>query len=416
MRLRTKYILLIVLLHATLLVLSFFVWRCTPLIFILSEVVLIVSLVLSWGLYQQLIRPLRLLMDGVEAIKDKDFTVKFRPTGKYEMDLLISVYNGMIDELRAERTRQEEQHFFLEKLIQTSPTGIIILDYDQQVTEVNPKAAEILSEDLLTIVRALAPGSSRVLKLGGIHTYKLQKSHFMDRGFPRHFVMIEELTAELLAAEKNTYGKVIRMMAHEVNNTIGPVNSIIQSVLGERPSLLGSPLLEALQAAQARNQHLNLFVRNFAELVKLPEPYLKPIDLHPLVLSVTRLMSVTAGMRGVRLETDLTPGVLLVNADEHQLEQALINIVKNAIEAIDGDGVVRLHTAHRRLVVSDTGKGISASEQALLFSPFYSTKRDGQGIGLTLVREILLQHGFDFSLSTVAPGRTEFVVVFGATA
>jgi nitrogen fixation/metabolism regulation signal transduction histidine kinase len=412
MRLRTKFILLVVVLHASLLVLSFFIWRSTPLVFILSEAVLIASLILSWSLYRQLILPLRLLMEGVEAIKDRDFTVKFRPTGKYEMDQLISVYNRMIDELRAERTRQEEQHFFLEKLIQTSPTGIIILDYDSQVTEVNPKAAEILSDDLLAQIRALPQGATRTIKLGGVHTYKLQKSHLMDRGFPRHFVMIEELTLELLAAEKNTYGKVIRMMAHEVNNTIGPVNSIIQSILADHAALLEAPLTEALQAAQTRNQHLNLFVRNFAELVKLPAPFLKPIDLHPLLQSVGRLMSVTAGMRGVRLDIDLAPGTFIVHADEHQLEQALVNIVKNAIEAIDGVGLVRLHTTGRRLIVSDTGKGINSEERSLLFSPFYSTKKDGQGIGLTLVREILLQHEVEFSLSTVAVGRTEFVLSF----
>lgn len=414
MRLRTKYILLIAVLHATALALSFIIWRSQPLVFILSEVVLIVSLIISWSLYRQLIRPLRMLMEGVEAIKDKDFTVKFRPTGKREMDLLIDVYNRMIDELRAERTRQEEQHFFLEKLIQTSPTGIIVLDYDEQVQEVNPKAAEILSDDLLAHIRALSPGSSRVIKLGGVHTYKLLKSHFMDRGFPRHFVMVEELTAELLAAEKNTYGKVIRMMAHEVNNTVGPVNSIIQSVLGERPAVLSDPLLAALEAAQTRNQHLNLFVRNFAELVKLPAPERKLIDLHALVSSVGRLMSVTALQRGVSLVLDLAPGSFLLSADEHQLEQALVNIIKNAIEAIEGTGSVSLSTdTHgRHLVIADTGKGISVAEQSLLFSPFYSTKKDGQGIGLTLVREILVQHGLEFSLATVAPGRTEFSIQF----
>jgi nitrogen fixation/metabolism regulation signal transduction histidine kinase len=83
-------------------------------------------------------------VQGAEAIKDRDFNVKFVPTGKYEMDQLINVYNQMIDELRTERTRQEQQHLFLEKLIHTSPTGILILDYDDRIHEVNPKALKLL--------------------------------------------------------------------------------------------------------------------------------------------------------------------------------------------------------------------------------------------------------------------------------
>jgi two-component system nitrogen regulation sensor histidine kinase NtrY len=100
--------------------------------------------VIAIQLYQQLISPIKMLLQGIEAIKDQDFNVKFLPTGKHEVDELINVYNHMIDELRTERTRQEEQHFFLEKLIHTSPTGIIILDHDNRIQQLNPKAAQIL--------------------------------------------------------------------------------------------------------------------------------------------------------------------------------------------------------------------------------------------------------------------------------
>ena len=176
-----------------------------------------------------MIRPLQTMMNGVEAIKDKDFNVKFLKTGNYEMDQLIGVYNQMMDHLREEKTMQEEQHFFLEKLIQTSPTGIIILDFDEKVQQVNPKACDLLGINekevagkpvdelqipIMQEIKNLGPGGSKTISLNGIHTFKLQKSHFIDRGFTRSFVMIEELTAEILAAEKKAYGKVIRMMAH----------------------------------------------------------------------------------------------------------------------------------------------------------------------------------------------------------
>jgi two-component system nitrogen regulation sensor histidine kinase NtrY len=410
MKLRTKFILFVSIIHGTALALSFITWCSEPLLFICAEVLILVSLLLSWSLYRQMLRPLRLLMEGIEAIKDKDFTVKFRTTGKYEMDKLIEVYNRMIDELRTERTLQEEQHFFLEKLIQTSPTGIIILNYDGEVVQINPRASAILGGTIPSEVFALPSGESRLIKLGGAQTYKIQKAHFMDRGFLRHFIMIEELTAEILAAEKNVYGKVIRMMAHEVNNTIGPVNSIIQSTLdaGGLPVALS----EALKAARERNQNLNLFVRNFADLVKLPAPGKRPMDVNVLVHHVATVLAPAASDRAITFRFQLSPGPFIVSADQPLMEQALINIVKNALEAIDRDGIVTFSTfvVSNRLVITDTGKGVESQEP--LFSPFYSTKKDGQGIGLTLIREILSQHGFDFSLKTVAPGRTEFAIQF----
>jgi len=371
-------------------------------------------------------------MQGAEAIKDRDFNVKFLSTGKYEMDKLIGVYNQMMDELRAERTRQEQQHFFLEKLIFTSPTGIIILDYDDNVQEINPKALQVLgvkaeevlkypvdklTHPLLRQIKHLRSGEAIVVKPDGVSTYKLQKSHFIDRGFSRHFVMIEDLTVEILAAEKNVYGKVIRLMAHEVNNTVGPVNSIMQSALKTNrlwENNDAKAVKDALQVAIDRNQNLNLFMRNFADLVKLPAPNRRPLDLHRLVISVNTLMQSKAGERHIEIDMQLADSPFIIQADEQQMEQAVINIVKNAIEAIGRDGSISMQTSlkNKTLVVSDTGPGIDPADAANLFSPFFSTKKDGQGIGLTFVREILVNHGFDFSLKTITQKQTEFTIVF----
>jgi two-component system nitrogen regulation sensor histidine kinase NtrY len=418
--------------HLVALVLTWFIFNDNKIYFIASEVFVIISIVIAWQLYIQLLQPLKTLMQGVEAIKDRDFNVKFLSTGKHEMDQLIEVYNQMMDELRMERTRQEQQHFFLEKLIFTSPTGIIILDFDDNVQQINPKALQLLGftaeqvlkypvdrleHPLLRQIKLLNSGEAVVVKPDGLNTYKLQKSHFIDRGFSRHFIMIEDLTTEILAAEKNVYGKVIRMMAHEVNNTIGPVNSIMQSALKTDRIWEGhqfNPLKDALQVAIDRNQNLNLFMRNFAELVKLPAANKKPVDLHQVIVSVAKLMEIKAGEKQVKLHFQLAAGKFVIDADEQQVEQALINIVKNAIEAIDQHGEVSFVTAlaPKSLVISDTGAGIDETYAADLFSPFFSTKKDGQGIGLTLVREILSNHGFDFSLKTVTDRQTAFTIVF----
>lgn len=432
MKLRTKYIIFVILLHLVALVLSYFVFRENKILFIASEAFIIVSVIIAVNLYIQLIRPLKLLMNGVEAIKDQDFNVKFLPTGKYEVDQLIDVYNQMMDQLRNERTAQEQQHFFLEKLVHTSPAGIIILDFDDHIHQLNPKAEEILglkekevlkqdissfTDLLLKEIAQLPAGEAKTVKRGSASTFKIQKSHFVDRGFPRRFVIIQELTAEILEAEKNVYGKVIRMMAHEVNNTIGPVNSIIESTLKSN-SLWSTDgdggLKEALRIAVERNYNLNLFMRNFADLVKLPKPRRQIIDLNKLLQNVTHLMQIRATEHNVEIINKLPRDAFWINADEQLMEQALINIVKNAMEAIEGAGevMIKVDPSRRELTIADNGKDISPEQSEQLFTPFFSTKKDGQGIGLTMVREILVSHGFEFSLKTIKSGYTIFAIKF----
>ncbi len=431
MNLRTKYIVFVVILHLTALLLTYFIFR-DKVFFIAAEILILISLFIAWQLYHELLGPLKLLMQGTEAIKDRDFNVKFVATGKYEMDQLISVYNQMIDELRTERTKQEQQHMFLEKLIQTSPTGIIILDFDENIQQANPKILQLLNlseqqllsknineitNPVISRIREISSGESRSFSIDGTAVYKIQKSHFIDRGFPRHFIMIEELTAEILAAEKKAYGKVIRIMAHEVNNSIGAVNSIIQSALNVEKIWIDpqtESLKHALEVAVERNYNLNSFMRNFADLVRLPAPDKKKINLNRIIQHVCTLMQMKAGEKQISFIMPDTDEPFFIMADEHQMEQVLINVIKNAMEAIEENGSIHfvLDPLAGSLSVIDNGKGISPEEAGQLFSPFYSTKRDGQGIGLTLNKEILVNHGFAFSLKSTEENKTEFIIRF----
>ncbi|MEO6452670.1 MAG: ATP-binding protein [Ginsengibacter sp.] len=431
MKLRTKYLLFVIIIHLLTLVLSFIIFSDNKIFFIASEILILISIIISWQLYNELIQPLQTILQGLEAIKERDFNIKFVTTGKYEMDQLISVYNQMMEQLKQERTKQEEQHFFLSKLINTSPTGILVLDHDEHIHQLNPKAMELLGveekevigkspgnlpELIMQEISKLKTGESKMITLNGISTYKMQKSHFIDRGFPRHFIMIEELTAEILAAEKKAYGKVIRMMAHEVNNTIGPVNSIIDTTLNTSNLWhhhANKPLQQALKVALERNQNLNFFMRNFADVVRLPEPNKKEIDLHELINHVATLMKTQAEEKEIIFEYRLSEEPVYFLADELQMAQVLINIVKNAFESIEEKGIVRFTTTlhPKKIIITDTGKGIDEQQADEIFTPFFSTKKTGQGIGLTVVKEILLNHHYHFSLKTAEPGRTEFAIV-----
>ena len=423
MKLSTKFILFIIVIHAVAVTLSFYIFRENKLLFIASEFFILVSLAVSWSLYNDLIHPLKLLMRGIDAIRDRDFNVKFVKTGKYEMDQLIAVYNRMIDQLREEKVAQQEQHFFLEKLVNTSPTGIILLDYDDNIATINPRALEItgLKDEKLTgkpvsavdhpvfrIIETLQTGESHTLTLNSSRTFKIQKAQFIDRGFPCTFVMMEELTIEILEAEKKAYGKVVRMMAHEVNNSIGAVNSILDTTLQMQPE--GAEISPALQIAIERNEHLSRFMRNFADVIRLPEPTKETVDLHDLLKKVSRLMEYKAQSAGVQLQLELPPSPMYIAADTDQLEQVLINVIKNAIEAIPDTGTVLISTTQRpaQLKICNNGTAISPAVENQLFTPFYSTKNGGQGIGLTLAREILTAHGWTFYLKTGEDGWTCF--------
>jgi two-component system, NtrC family, nitrogen regulation sensor histidine kinase NtrY len=432
MKLSTKFILFIIVIHAVTIALSFYIFRDNKLIFIGSEFFILISLMICWSLYDELIAPLNLLMTGIDAMRDKDFNVKFIQTGKYEMDELINVYNTMIDELRTERTKQQEQYFFLTQIIHSSPTGILILDFDERITDLNPKAIDILglnkaqllgkslensTNSILESISTLKKGSSITVNTEGVKKYKIQKAEFIDRGFQRRFVMIEELTMEILEAEKHAYGKVIRMMAHEVNNSIGAVNSILDTSLQMEQD---AEVANALKIAIERNDHLNHFMRNFADIIRLPEPHKESLDLRILLKNVTTLMEYRAREKDIQFEfnfsqvetASLPP--LSILADIEQMEQVLINIVKNAIEAIDNQGIIsfEIHAQTKQLWIHDTGKGIPNALEQNLFSPFFTNKNGGQGIGLTLTREILTKHGFGFSLQNKEGGGAVFKIVF----
>jgi two-component system nitrogen regulation sensor histidine kinase NtrY len=154
MRLSTKvqYILYILALHAVLVFLVYKILFHDKLIFIGSEVFLLLSAIASIQLYQNFMQPIQFVRSGIEAIKDKDFSIKFVPTGKGEVDTLIEVYNLMIDQLREERTKLHEQHFFLEKLIEASPISIIILDFDDKIESLNLKAKQQFHDESIALI------------------------------------------------------------------------------------------------------------------------------------------------------------------------------------------------------------------------------------------------------------------------
>ena len=428
MTLKVKYFIFIVLLHAALGVLLFQVIEKPKILVLVAELGLILSLLVAYQLYVGFVRPVSFIKTGVDAIRDEDFNVKFVLTGSKEMDQLIVVYNQMIDNIRKERVHLKEQHYFLNKLIQASPNGVIVLNHNQEIAEINPLARKLLllpeyqdsndymDHSIVNQVIHIEPGASKILSNQGIQKIKCEASEFIHRGFKRKFILLQEMSKEILETEKQAYGQVVRMMAHEVNNSIGAVNSILSSVSDmqlELKSLEAQEIIEALEVAIDRNAKLNQFMKNFASVVRLPAPSFEIIDLKRIVKSIARLMEPLAEEHHIQLDVQLPPDAIMIHADPHQIEQVLVNVLKNGIEAIVYDGKIQLQVLENGVLrIRNNGQKIPKAMEAQLFSPFFSTKKNGQGIGLTLVKEILINHQTSFSLKTEEDGWTTFQIGF----
>jgi two-component system, NtrC family, nitrogen regulation sensor histidine kinase NtrY len=407
-------------------------WTWSPYWLLGTELVLLVSLVVGIGLVRQAISYRALADDARRLVHDEAFTSRFLPVGEPDLDELIALYNRMVDRLRDERVRLAEQHQFLAQVLAASPSGIVVLGFDGEITSLNPAAARLMATPaeqalsrkpaalgpLGTALASLRPGESRVVGVDGGARFRLQCGGFLDRGFPRHFYVVEELTGELRQAERAAYEKLIRVMSHEVNNTVASSTSLLQSSLTYAKSLPEADRGDyehALGIVIARTTQLNDFMKGFADVFRLPPPARQPCELVGILERIVRLLSARPDAAGIAWRWELEAPAIRVHADPAQLEQALLNVLKNAMEAIAGDGTIVIRaraTPSPELAIEDSGPGLTPEAQANLFTPFFSTKPHGQGIGLTLVGEILAGHGFDYALGRTERGTTAFTIGF----
>lgn len=430
MSLKFRYILFIGLLHTILVVLAYYILIDRKILFLGAEVVIIISLYLSYELYKAFIRPISLMQAGTDAIADADFNIKYVKTGSKEIDKLIATYNNMIDHLREERIMMSEQSYFVQNLIEVTPIGIIIMDYDGKLSTINPSARKTLNitgewqgqslssypSELVFSINKMQIGEQGVIAINGMDKYKCQINEVIHQGFKRKFILIQNLSSELLHSEKEAYGRIIRMMAHEVNNSIGAINSIIDTVVEfgfEDPT---DPAWKAsLNIAKERNQGLNQFMANYASILRLPAPQIQKINLVQLLKKSGQLYLPKAKEQDISISFELPTHPVTISGDHLLLEQAISNILKNALESIGSDGDIRIICTEfpTQFIITDNGQGIPPEIASQLFTPFFSTKPTGQGVGLMLIREILQSHKAEFSLTTnKESGWTAFSVTF----
>ncbi len=433
-----------------------------PAWFVGAELLLLASLALGWRLLRQALAPLGYTHRFHDLLQDQQYASRLAAPGMGELDGLVGTFNAMLAALHRERLAIGEQQGFLDRLLEATPHAVLVFDFDGAISLLNAGAARLLgleaplgrplaawaegsgafdpaldarararSCELAAQLDALAPGDSRLLTDTEGRRYRAQRGRFFDRGFARHFLMVEELTAELEDSERATYARLIRVLAHEVNNTVAATGSVLDSLLTYRSQLAepdAGDFATAIVAVKRRNVSLGEFIDRFTKVVKMPAPELRPASLRAVMDDILWLNREQCAGRGIALGWSRYDEVAPLPLDVQLVEQALLNIVKNAIEAIDArnaadgsrGGAIRIELAGRddqgrvRLSVIDSGGQLDPAAARRLFTPFYTTRKGGQGIGLMFVREVLVRHGCAYALAPGEDGETRFDIWFPA--
>ena len=431
MKLKSLFYILACLLMVVWIMLLFLATRENGWKFYLVEGIVTFSLFYLIYFYRKVVKPLNSIAGGMDLLQAQDFSSRLAPVGQREADRIVSIFNRMMNQLKEERLHLREQNHFLDLLIRTSPMGVIILTLDERISMVNKAALAFLNEkteeDLLDKTMDMLNGSlaeeltrlpkdtTTTIRLSDSHIYRCSHLSFIDRGFAHPFYLIESLTSEVMKAEKKAYEKVIRMIAHEVNNSVAGITSTLDTIDDALQTMDDTEdIREVMRVCVERSYSMSRFITNFADVVKIPEPQLEEVHLNDRVVACKIFMENLCQHRDIDLQLDLCEENPLVSMDTSLFEQVIINIIKNATESIDTHGKVIIHTSSAPLMleIGDTGRGISKEVESKLFSPFFSTKPNGQGIGLIFIREVLMKHGCTFSLRTYPDGITRFKIFF----
>jgi nitrogen fixation/metabolism regulation signal transduction histidine kinase len=363
------------------------------------------------------------------AVRHSDYSQSFTGDEKGEtFSDLAAAMDDVLDRLRDTRSSSEEQAIFLRTLVQHVPIAMIGLRTNGQITLFNNAARRLLmvsepyaiqtcdrlGEGFIDAVTSVEPGEHAALSVsreGEALQLNLSATLLRQRGEEEKLVCIQDISSQLEAKELEAFQNLMRVLTHEVMNSITPITSLAETAARDVGTLRGelagrSDLDETLDDMQAsvetigrRGKGLVRFVNSYREMTRIPEPEIETCGVAALFERIERLMGEDAQARGVRLERRVEPETLEISADPELMEQALINLMRNALDACEGrpEATVSTRAEIDRsgrvvLAVSDNGSGLTEEARRNLFVPFFTTKRQGTGVGMSIVRQIMRLH------------------------
>lgn len=357
---------------------------------------------------------IRALTGTVLSYRDGDYGFGLRWHRDDELAELVEGHNAIGAALRDKQMHLAQRELLLDTMVQNTPVAMLLLAGGARVVFANVAARKLLGDgrridgrDLDSLLGARRDALAEALREGNAgvfgtgdeddEVYQLSASAFRLNGLPHRLLLVRQITTELRRQEVATWKKVIRIISHELNNSLAPMASLAHSgaELARRGQVDRLPAVFATIEDRAR--HLEGFLRDYARFAKLPNPRLEPIALGAFVERLASQIAFAADLDGHQ------PDGGVLRADPAQIEQALLNLLKNAQEAGGPADQVRLRIRRGidawRIEVLDRGPGMTEVVMANALVPFYSTKRSGTGLGLALVREIVEAHGGRVSLA-----------------
>ncbi|HEY7446749.1 MAG TPA: ATP-binding protein [Vicinamibacterales bacterium] len=368
----------------------------------------------------RVIFPLQTLSNLLEALRENDFSIRARGARKDDpLGEVLREVNALGDTLREQRLGALEATALLRTVISEIDVAIFAFDADQRLRLVNRAAERLLgrpTEQLLTrtaaelgLASCLAVSAPRVLGIsfpGGSGQWELGRTKFRQGGRPHELLVLSDVSQPLRDQEREAWHRLIRVIGHELNNSLAPIKSIagsLDSLVARDPSPPDwrEDMRRGLSVIAARTEALGRFTTAYSTLARLPHPTPRPTNLDELLQRVARLET--------RAVVQISPGEpIVLQADPDQLEQLFINLVRNAVDAtVESGGSVQLtcerSNQHIAIHVDDDGPGLANTTN--LFVPFFTTKPAGSGIGLVLSRQIAEAHGGSLMLGPREGGR-----------
>lgn len=377
------------------------------------------------------------------SIKYNDFTATATATHRGESyGELYDAFNLINRKFQEVRADKEANHQFLQTIVEQIEVGLLCYNEAGEVRFMNKALQRLLHKSfllhvdsleqvdpkLLEAINASKEGKRDVVKItvdNRLLQLALQTSELRLKEEHLFLVSIKNIQSELEEQELVAWQKLIRILTHEIMNSVAPITSLsgtIDAMLADAPQPDAQTLddvRQSVQVIQRRGEGLLAFTETYRSLTRIPPPKFQTVEANDLMEQVAKLFTTQAEENNIKLVTHLNPSGLILEADPYLLEQVIINLVKNAMDALVGrkEAVVHLHVNRNKggqplLQIADNGPGIPEDQMEQIFVPFYTTKPTGSGIGLSLSRQIMRMHKGAVEIQSVQGEGTVVSLIF----